>query len=194
MDKKILIPFLIILVLIIGGIIIIIFNKNKKSNNEKILDDNINGKYEHGELIEIYYQKDASYHGGIDHISITKEEDNYKLMTEHSYENGEPIEIVEYKITGEEFKELEDYIIKYNLPSWNNFGPPEYEELDGYFQHLSITYKEEINGVLREKSYTIGYDQNIPGRGFKLLHDFTDKMQSLAKKENILKEYTKEDV
>ena len=170
------------------------FNRNKKTKPEKILENNLNSKYEHGELIKIYHQKDSSYHGGIDHIEITKENDEYKLITEYNYEMGEPIEIKEYKFNEYDFKELEDLIKKYNLPTWNNFGPPEYEELDGDFHHITLTYNEEENGRLRNKYYTIDYDQNIPTEGYKILKEFTDKMKSYVKEENILKEYTKEDV
>ncbi len=193
MKKIIILIIAIILVLIITGVVILFLfkkNANTEDSAEKILDKILKEKYSHGELVEIRYKKDGSYHGGVDHIEAYKEEDGYKLVIEYAQERYEGIDVSEYKITEEDFKELEDYIIKYNLPSWDKFGPPLYEELDGDFQDLTIVFNEND----RKKYYTIDYSKNIPIRGYQILREFTEKMQSFKKDENIIKEYKREDV
>ena len=187
--KKILlivISIITLFIIIIGSIYMIFFKKEKVDDRVKLYNEIINSEYNHGPLTGIRYM-DSSAYGGYHHeIDIELVDDKYILRTRDiNYEEDRNYKVVEYSVSNEEFKEIEDIVKKYNLPRFTEFKEPEEHELDGNDVTIVLTYNSDDN----YESFAIDYEKMIPSEGYKVLHSIHDKMKMLIKSVNKIKEY-----
>lgn len=181
---------IILLIIVIGGIYMLFFKKEKIKENVKIYNEIINSKYEHGPLTGIRYM-DSSAYGGYSHsLDIELTDGKYILkQIDVNYDEGNESNVVEYSVSNEDFKEIEDYVKKYNLPDFSKFKESEYQELDGNTVTISMYYNNEDN----YEAYSVSYDLDIPSEGYKVLNKLVDKIKTLTKSVNKIKEYKEND-
>ena len=175
--EYILIGASILLVLIVITLIIVL---KKKPKLKKIIKD----KKDLGELLEITYSNSGDSNGNTDFISLDVKK---KIMTtEYRNIHSDPLKVKEYKI--ESIDKLLEYIDKYNIPAWRVLPiDTSIIVLDAPIKSIIFSYKKDD----KIEYYNIDFNMMIEPFGRDILNDFVKEFFLLKKKENIIKEYTK---
>ena len=108
------------------------------------------------------------------------------MTTEYRNIHSDPLKVKEYKI--ESIDKLLEYIDKYNIPAWKVLPiDTSIIVLDAPIKSIIFSYKKDD----KIEYYNIDFNMMIEPFGRDILNDFVKEFLLLKKKENIIKEYTK---
>lgn len=193
---------IIIFIILILSIITTYFYKEFIKNN--IMDGGNMTKYSddllrltgipktYDKLLKITYSCSGNSNGNIYRVIL--DVDNKKVIKEEKEWVSDPLKVVEYSLSDEDLNDIIKDIDEYNFPEWKDEKKDmDMIALDAASSHLSFEYdNSSINGHKRD-FYGVEFDLKLAKDCNDVLDAFAFKIQNLAKDDNMIKEYMKED-
>jgi len=175
----ILITASIVLIIIIIALIVVL----KKGPKLKKI---IKNKKDLGELLEITYSNSGDSNGNTDFVSLDIK--RMTVTTEYRTAYSDPLKVKEYRV--DNIDKILEYINNYNIPSWSILPiNTDIIALDAPIKSIIFCYKKDE----KIEYYNIDFNMAIEPFGRDVLNDFVKEFLLLKKKDNLIKEYTREE-
>ena len=167
-------------ILLIIFIVALICVLRKKPKLKKIIKD----KKDLGKLVEITYSNSGDSNGNTDFVCL--DIDKMIMTTEYRSNYSDSLKIKKYRV--DSIDKILEYIDKYNIPSWNKLPMnTDIIVLDAPIKSITFSYQKD-NKI---DYYNIDFNMMIEPFGRDILNDFVKEFLLLKKKDNVIKEYTK---
>ena len=170
------------LVIIIGMIALGLFMRNGME-----IDMLFGKKNRYGKLLSVSYSNSGDMNGNIDRTSLNVEK--MLITTEYSPAHDVPTEVSEYSVTEEEVDTIEKMIKEYQLLKLSKLPMGDLFAYDAPTTTLNFTYDNSSVGGSIYDNYSINYYMKLSKSDLNKLHKFTDYLNSLLKKENLVRSY-----
>lgn len=173
-------PYILAIIILIGIISLSIFIKK-----EGKIDMLLKRKYAY--LLTVTYSNSGDMNGNIDSITL----DTTKKIIKKRYAaiHSDPIEVKEYKINIEAINSINKIIEKYNLPNLSKLPMGDLFAYDAPTKTLTFTYDNSKIGGSNYETYSINYYMKLSKKDIIHLNELTNYLNSLLKKDNLIKSY-----
>ena len=150
------------------------------------LKELINKTINYDSILTIIYSSTGGMFGGVRRNILDIEK---KIMTIENKEwYNSPMNVTEYSISDEDIEQILSYVDKYNFPAWHIL------EIDPFFISMDAgdtTLTFETIYENKKDYYKINFNDNMPMDARRYFNEFIDIFFDLAKEENKVREYVK---
>mgnify|MGYP007069926679 CR=1 FL=1 len=146
----------------------------------------INKTINYDNILTIVYSSTGGMGGGIRKNILDLESKTMTIENKDWYNS--PLNATEYSVSADDIEQILSYIDKYNFPAWHIL------EIDPFFISMDAgdtTLTFETIYENKKDYYTINFNDNMPTDARRYFNEFIDIFFDLAKDENIIREYIK---